>query len=349
MANLGMKEAKLKNTKKVLDTIIKYKEISRSEIASICKLAPSTVGQATANLLGHKVIEEVEEGESSGGRRPILLSIKPEYACVLVIEVKRSDIEAIIYDLKGNVYENISLSANRLKGERLLAAISECVRNIQAGEIGFAKKILGIGLLCQDDIPDYDLNVEFSTSVSSDIIRLETAITARCGIPVKKELINRYSLDYYLKKSKVKLPNYAYINVGERITASFVQENELVKINGEAEFDISETILNPWDDDSINEKSIGEEARALVKYFTPEEFGNKIKQVMRSAMIFFTVDNIYVGGEYENLDALVEVLKNTRLLKNKVQKIEFAEGNADKTFARSLLLENSRHIVQESF
>lgn len=349
MAKNKIRELKVKNTKKVLDTIIKYKGISRTEIASICDLAPSTVGQATSILLENSIIEETREGESSGGRKPILLSIRSKYACVLVMEIKRSGIEAIIYDLKGNVFDTIAVSATRLKGTELLEAIASCVEGVKNGEVGFTSHIIGVGLLCQDDIPDYDLNVEFSTSVSSDIIRLETAVAARCGLPVKKELINRYNLDYYLKKSKVTLANYAYINVGERITASFIQENTLIKKNGEAEFDISDSILKPWRDDSIPEKSTGKEVAVLLKRLSPEEFSSKIKRVIRSAMIFFTVDHVYIGGEYEHLDELVKALENTTLLNNRVQKMEFKGSSADKIFARSLLMENSRNILQDSF
>ena len=63
------------NTKNILNIIRKKGPISRSEIAELSDLTPATISNITSELIDKKLIVEAECGDSSGGRKPIMLRI----------------------------------------------------------------------------------------------------------------------------------------------------------------------------------------------------------------------------------------------------------------------------------
>ena len=76
MNKKSLKDVKVNNTVQVLEYILKEGQISRIEIAEKSGLSPSTVSQAVSLLLKDEIVEAVREGESTGGRKTILLQMK---------------------------------------------------------------------------------------------------------------------------------------------------------------------------------------------------------------------------------------------------------------------------------
>ena len=348
MANSkSLRDVKLHNTETVLKCILDKNSTSRVEIAELCNLAPSTVGQVVASLIDSRLIVEYQAGASSGGRKPILLKINPKYGVVILFEVKRSGLYVKTLDLDRNILEDKRLTTRMPTGNLLLDRTSSYVTQIQKGVEGIPDNVLGIGLLCQDDIPEYDLTAEFSTGVVSDVIRMERALSARCNVPVKKELINRYSLDCYLHSSEIKCENYVFLNLGERITASFVLNNTLVQNSNDAVFDISSAVLagNYAAMGSTKNRTLELAHELALKKLSAQEMADKLASVLKSALLFFPVENVFVGGSFENLDDVVAQLSQNFYLKLAVWKANFGTLHVSASFAQQILLENYKQLL----
>ena len=91
------------NTKNILDIIRKHGPISRIEIAEITGLTPATITNITSELIDNKLIIEGEAGDSSGGRRPIMLKIRGDYYRVIGIYIGSKKIRIITADLMANI------------------------------------------------------------------------------------------------------------------------------------------------------------------------------------------------------------------------------------------------------
>lgn len=348
MANSkSLRDVKLHNTETVLKCILDKNSTSRVEIAELCNLAPSTVGQVVASLIDSRLIVEYQAGASSGGRKPILLKINPKYGVVILFEVKRSGLYVKTLDLDRNILEDKRLTTRMPTGNLLLDRASAYVNQIQKGEEGIPNNVLGIGLLCQDDIPEYDLTAEFSTGVVSDVIRIERALSARCNVPVKKELINRYSLDCYLHNSEIKCENYVFLNLGERITASFVLNNTLVQNSNDAVFDISSAVLagNYAAMGATKNRTLELAHELALKKLSAQEMADKLASVLKSALLFFPVENVFIGGSFENLDDVVTQLSQSFYLKLAVWKANFGTLQVGASFAQQILLENYKQLL----
>ncbi len=75
------------NRSTVLNTIKTQGSISRAEIARLTGLSAATVTGITAKLIHEGLIFEKAEGDSSGGRKPILLAIDPRGGYVVGIKL----------------------------------------------------------------------------------------------------------------------------------------------------------------------------------------------------------------------------------------------------------------------
>ncbi len=94
---------KKENKALVLDTIIKRAPISRATIAQITGLNKGTVSSLVSELLDEKLINESGTGESSGGRRPVMLLLNEKAGYTISIDLGVTQILAVLTDLRGTI------------------------------------------------------------------------------------------------------------------------------------------------------------------------------------------------------------------------------------------------------
>jgi hypothetical protein len=342
---------KMKNTKKdsslmILESILNEGAMSRIDLAERNQLAPSTVTASVSELLDKKIIREAEVAQSTGGRKPVLLEICGNYGYVLVVEITRKGVNAKRFSASLQMVDEVQLSSTMLTGDSLLSCITHYIYNLFQKKTDNDGRLLGIGLLCQDDIPEYDLMTTFSTSISTDMLRLEIALASSWNVPVKKELIHRYSLHNYLNDVEADWQNYGYIDIGKRITASFVLNKKLVQSSNGAVFDLSSAVLcgNYAGDE-------GQETRTLVQETAQEntlgkiqtkEFADKLVSTIRSAMLFFPVDHLFIGGTQGDIESIVNEVTDEIGKYPTIQKAPVLHGDTYSILAKQLLKNNPR-------
>ena len=89
----------------ILKTIRHHGPISRSEIAKRNKISPTTVSTAVRKLLQQGLVCEASLGESSGGRKPILLQFSPESRFIIGVALTTSSIKIAEMDLEAKVHK----------------------------------------------------------------------------------------------------------------------------------------------------------------------------------------------------------------------------------------------------
>lgn len=89
----------------IASTILKYKKISRSDIASSLSLYRSTVTNIVTYLLENGIVEEGESklSHSSGGRKAIELSIKEDFGLIISFDIQPSHYRMIIMTLNREI------------------------------------------------------------------------------------------------------------------------------------------------------------------------------------------------------------------------------------------------------
>lgn len=93
------------NRQIVLNYVREREPISRAEIAREADLQRSTVSAIVENLKTEGLVEEVGEGQSTGGRRPTLLKLRTKEAIAIGVAINPTCTTVATSDLVGRVVE----------------------------------------------------------------------------------------------------------------------------------------------------------------------------------------------------------------------------------------------------
>ena len=81
------RDLRIRNRLLVRNTIRESGPIARYEISKAMGLTPPTVTVIVNQLIAEGAVQEIGTGESSGGRRPVMLAINPRAASVFAVRV----------------------------------------------------------------------------------------------------------------------------------------------------------------------------------------------------------------------------------------------------------------------
>ncbi|MFP4661747.1 MAG: MarR family transcriptional regulator, partial [Halanaerobiales bacterium] len=91
------------NTKQILRVIRSFSPISRSEIVEKTNLTAATVSRIVNKLMNYNLVSEIGYGESSGGRKPVLLELKSQSLLTIGIDIEKDEILAVVIDINGQI------------------------------------------------------------------------------------------------------------------------------------------------------------------------------------------------------------------------------------------------------
>ncbi len=134
------------NRSSVLNTIRTLGPISRKEIALQTGLSAATVTGITAELIDENLVFEKEIGDSSGGRRPILLALNKQGRYMIGVKLSVDHITAALTDLEATVLKKriVLLPSHDLLPT--IQALGKVVADLIADGAISKDKILGVGI-----------------------------------------------------------------------------------------------------------------------------------------------------------------------------------------------------------
>jgi len=132
--------------KQILRVVRTKKLISRAAIARETKLSKPVVSEGVARLINMGVLVEVKKGKSSnkGGKRPVLLSLRPDFRYIVGLDIGGTNIRAVLTDLEGNVIEKTVSRTGKLSSTGEF--FEKCVEMVDSVAVVPRDKILGIGV-----------------------------------------------------------------------------------------------------------------------------------------------------------------------------------------------------------
>lgn len=134
------------NRKRIIQEIINNSTISRANIAKITKLNKATISNHIDKLINEKLIIETEFAKSSGGRRPILLTINKKAGFVLGIDVDRTQITSYLLYLNGEIVDKIILYYDKYDYNELLEKLVKLINKAIIQSKNAYYQLIGIGI-----------------------------------------------------------------------------------------------------------------------------------------------------------------------------------------------------------
>ncbi len=134
------------NRSSILNAIRAYGPISRTDLARLTRLSRAAVTGLTANLIEDGLIFEKQEGDSSGGRRPILLALDGTRACVVGIKLAEEHATFALSDLNADVIARHHVELGARDPVNVSDQLANGVRRLLSIAQVAGSRVLGIGV-----------------------------------------------------------------------------------------------------------------------------------------------------------------------------------------------------------
>ena len=136
-------QVKRHNQSLVLQAIYRQETISRAAIARQTGLTRPAVSQIVGELIEAGLVAEVGQGESSGGKRPTLLSLVADAYHVIGVDIGGTSTMGAVTDLRGRILARVTRPMDRHDGE---AALDTLCAVLDALVARATSPLLGIGV-----------------------------------------------------------------------------------------------------------------------------------------------------------------------------------------------------------
>ena len=139
------------NKKNVLSTIFEHNSkgisISRSLLAERAGLSLPTIIKFVTELLTDGIVEEFDELESTGGRKPISLRIRPDYAYVISVDIGTFSTKIGVVKINGEMIQKHVIPAKDNNVPTKGLSLEELYEKIEEAIAAYGdEKLMGIGI-----------------------------------------------------------------------------------------------------------------------------------------------------------------------------------------------------------
>lgn len=215
----------------VLRTIEKNGPISRADVGKMVGLTPPTISAIVKDLIERDIVQEIGKGDSSGGKKPILLKINAETACMIAVDLGgENGIRVALMDLSYNIIkEKFGPKMESLNGQKLKKSLSFLLKDF-IKEINISQeKILGIGIGLPGII-DSKLKKVTGTPYLNWEMSLDDLTLEEIGIAIALENdVNLMALGEKTKGIAQNINNFVFVGERTGIGAGIIINRKLYK------------------------------------------------------------------------------------------------------------------------
>lgn len=217
------------NRSLILNIIREKGPISRAEIAKLTKLTPPTVSNLVKELLQAEIIIEQRLGESSGGRKPTMLTLNSEMFHVIGLDIGSHDLKIILTTITGEIFKKMVVPIpEEITNDLLLQLMVEAIRSLTQADDIDDSKIIGIGVGMHGIV-----DVEKGISILAPNLNLK-------NIPIKAVLEKEFNMIVKVENDAramglgelwfgqgAGVSSFVSINIGRGIGAGIVMNGKL--------------------------------------------------------------------------------------------------------------------------
>ncbi|MCY9379773.1 ROK family protein [Bacillus inaquosorum] len=219
------------NQKLLLKEILKNSPISRAKLSEKTGLNKSTVSSQVNTLMKENLVFEIGQGQSSGGRRPVMLVFNKKAGYSVGIDVGVDYINGILTDLEGSIvldqHHHLECNSPEITKDILIDMIHHFITHMPESPYG----LIGIGI-CVPGLIDENQKIVFTPNSNWRNIDLKPFIQEKFNVPVFIE--NEANAGAYGEKVFGAAKNhdniiYASINTGIGIGIGIIINNHLYR------------------------------------------------------------------------------------------------------------------------
>ncbi len=165
----------------ILNIIRREGPISRSEIAKLINISPTTVTTAVTEMIREGLVAEVGSGTSRGGRKPILLQFVPDSKFLIAVSIKISSISIARMNLHAEIKRKESYSTGGRIGKDFIRFVISCIDGFLSRESDL-ERCLGISISCPGIIDQQKGSVRYNSKLDWKNVPLVHIVEERFGM-----------------------------------------------------------------------------------------------------------------------------------------------------------------------
>lgn len=180
------RELRCYNKKRIIQFLRKNDGMTKTSIASVLQLSFATVSTICNELIQEGIVEEGGPGESSGGRAPATILLRPESKCILCLDfTMQEQLKLGIVNLTGKPICKAGIPIESdLDLNLLVLKASELVTKLMATHDFNARDALGLGVV----VPGiYDMrsdSIMNCTNATIEGVRLKDSLLKHFSVPI---------------------------------------------------------------------------------------------------------------------------------------------------------------------
>jgi len=234
------------NRSAVLNSIKTYGPVSRTEVARITGLSAATISGITSDLISSGLVFEKEAGDSSGGRRPILLALNPRGGFVIGLKLAETNITTALTDLEASV---IIKDTCQLEGHSLQNVVDCIVKSVSAliakSEIS-EDLLLGVGIGLAGIIDANSGVLRHSPIFGWRDVPLKATLQRRLDVPVYVDNdVNTLTITEQWFGAGQGVENFLTVTIGRGVGLGIVIHGKLYHGAGGGAGEFGHTVLDP--------------------------------------------------------------------------------------------------------
>ncbi|MGG5178372.1 transcriptional repressor XylR [Bacillus sp. MM09(2025)] len=171
------------NQKLLLKEILQHAPISRAKLSERTGLNKSTVSSQVNTLMKEQLVYEIGQGESSGGRRPVLLMFNKRAGCSIGIDVGVDYVNGILTDLEGSILHEEQMRLPSSAPDVTIRILTELIQQLMTQIPSSPYGLIGIGL-CIPGLVDADEQIVFTPHSKWKNVDLKTTLQDAFQVPV---------------------------------------------------------------------------------------------------------------------------------------------------------------------
>jgi predicted NBD/HSP70 family sugar kinase len=217
------------NKSVVFHTIKNKGPISRAQISKETGLNKATVSTMVAELLKESFVKEIGAGQSSGGRKPVMLYFHHHAGYAIGIDVGVNYLSGILTDLSGNIIEKTTSKLKSTRLESVVGQMTAVTGNLIQKAPDSPYGIVGIGIGVPG-LVDSKGQILFAPNLKWRNVDLKQVMEEKFHIPVKIENeANAGAHGEQLYGAGKNIANSVYISIGIGIGTGIVINHQLYR------------------------------------------------------------------------------------------------------------------------
>lgn len=217
------------NTTIVLDTIIRDQPISRARISALTGLNKGTVSSLVQELIDRNLVSETGTGESSGGRKPVMLKFQQNSGYAVGVELGVNFIHTILCDMSGQVVQEHMLPRHSTDKQTVARQLLHSIEHIVAAMPDCYYGLIGVGIGIPG-IVNSDGLILFAPNLGWENIPLRQWLEDKLNVPVHVDNeANAGAIGEQQYGSDPHTSDMIYISAGIGIGAGIIMNNEIYR------------------------------------------------------------------------------------------------------------------------